>query len=763
MSDNQFTGSLPNIANLRLLQVLYAENNQLGGQFPDISRMSSLEAINLSNNLAITGALPTTVPSRLKDFRAANCSLTGGVSSGLMRSISLQSLLIEGNQLSGPVPDPSSSIKLLSIANNNFGCVAPTIASGVDASIENNKFLCLPGIERVAGCVVPQVTGLVSVCAGPTLTNCAQATMRLEARDPPAVATITIDSPLPLIGCDDVYCYLGQAIQGKATLVGQQPQMKCTIKPAGVGVFSISLRRFDGVVLSSSGSSPVVVTVTAGCGTKQCSPPNGACTMNGCVCDQTMWSGADCDERVCPRNCLAATKQGVCNTQTGMCMCQSGVENGINFMWSGSDCSVKELTCKRAGPGNQECSGRGQCVRATGKCNCQPAQVSVGNTGRKVTMYYTGDACEFASCPQNGAELCSGHGTCDQRTFDQPCRCSGGASGADCSVGTQTCSGCNSAQSRCNTFNGQCICAPGFKGTRCDEPECPSNQRGRYDENYNYIPGVECSGHGTCMRLNSTSAVCQCMASWDLYASCAAQRIECPKAANGEPCGGRSQGYCVPSTGECKCVSNLKRAYTGPSCDTLACPNAWSNCSPCDFSEQCATDPGVAPSIKGECKFRTVTPPGATDPVTEPYCECMAATATAKGRAGDFCQEFSCVKGTDGTECSVGLGQGTCDRGSGVCICSETGDPLDPKTGCATLLCPQSNSVFDCSGRGKCDPDKGTCTCDDGFGGDGCQETVVNPGIIAGGVIGGLLLLIICTVGVFCCLRQAAIRKLQNH
>lgn len=767
LADNQFTGPLPDLSRMAALQVLYAENNQLNGNLPNFNQLVSLEAINLSNNLAIQGTLPTTVSTRLKDFRVANCSLTGGVSSGLMRSISLQSLLIEGNKLTGPVPDPSSSIKVLNIANNQFGCFAPEIASGVNADITNNKFLCLPGTERIQGCVNPLLQQVVQLCSGASATECnGQATMRLEATNPPAVATITLDSTLSLTGCDDVYCYLGQTIQGKATLVSGAAQIKCSVKPAGVGVFSISLRRLDGVVLSTS-AAPVTITVTAGCGTKQCSPPNGACTPNGCVCDQSMWTGQDCDKRVCPRNCLAASNQGTCNTATGECQCRQGTENGITFTWSGPDCSIKSLTCKTGGPSGAECSGRGQCVRATGKCNCQPVtyQVSTSQVVTECTrppcvqLFYTGDACEKISCPQNGNELCSGHGTCNPNTFDSPCSCRSGASGIDCSIGTQVCNGCDPTRSRCNTFTGQCICAPGYLPPQCTRLECPSSQLGKYDQNFNYVPGVPCSGHGTC----NNDGTCTCAAQWDLYSSCASQRIDCPVAANGMPCGGRTQGYCVPSTGECRCVSNLKRAFSGPSCDDVQCPKEWQGCSPCDATEECSVDPAVPPSTKGECKFRQVTPPGATTPITEPYCECQAATATSKGRAGDFCQDFACLTGDDGSECNVQSGQGTCDRGSGICICSEVGTKLDPKTGCSTLLCPGSNGVINCAGNGQCDGATGKCTCNTGAGGEACDQEVENWAAIGGGIAGVIILVLLCAVLVFCLLRRAAIRKLQNH
>jgi hypothetical protein len=760
------------------LQVLYAENNLLGGSFPDISRLVSLEAINLSDNTALQGSLPATVPSRLKDLRASKCALTGSVSSALMRSATLQSLLINGNRLTGPVPDPSSSIKVLDISNNQFGCFAPSIANGVNAKIDNNKFLCLPGVERVVGCAQPQLQALAQLCSGPQSMTCSgMATMKLEASDPPAVATLTIDSTLSLQGCSDIYCYLGQEIQGVATLVGGANQVRCTVKPVGVGVFSLSLRRLDGVVLSAQ-STPVTMSVTAGCGAKLCSPPNGACTANGCVCNSVLWTGVDCDKKICPRNCLAASNQGVCDTTTGVCSCRTVTENGITWTWGGSDCSIKSLQCK----GTPECSGRGACVRATGKCNCQPQTlelasnmiVSTCTNPPCIQLFFTGDACEKVSCPQRDGEFCSGHGQCDANTFNTPCACANGARGYDCSIGTYRCdsSDCNLAQSRCDTFTGNCICAagilPGPQRPFCNKVECPTTTPSKYVKDpvtkaLKFEEGKECSGHGRCQ----ADGTCQCETTpvdYSLYSSCGQARLTCKAApSNGLPCGGIQQGYCVPSSGECRCVNNAKRAYSGESCDTLQCPSDWKGCSPCDSNEPCAAMPDMPPAVKGECKFREVMLPGSTNKTREPYCDCVPSTATTKGRAGLFCQEFACVLGADGSECNIVSGEGTCDRGSGICICSTAGVPLDPKKGCSTLLCPGSNGAIDCSGNGECNGATAKCTCNKGAGGDACDQEVEDPLAIGLGVAGAIVLVLLCAVLVFCCLRRAAINKLQQH
>jgi len=60
------------------------------------------------------------------------------------------------------------------------------------------------------------------------------------------------------------------------------------------------------------------------------------------------------------------------------------------------------------------CSGRGNCSRKTGKCDCNPG--------------FEGDACQNKTCPSN----CSGHGKCDVTLG--ACKCDQGFTGSDCST-----------------------------------------------------------------------------------------------------------------------------------------------------------------------------------------------------------------------------------------------------------------------------------------------------------------------------------------
>merc|ERR1711862_818555 len=132
-----------------------------------------------------------------------------------------------------------------------------------------------------------------------------------------------------------------------------------------------------------------------------------------------------------------------------------------------------------------QCSGRGSCNSATGRCEC-----FVG---------YTGEACQRTSCPSD----CSGHGVCqEQRRFaadagkvyeddllnlgpydankQMGCLCDLGFRGPDCSMiecpsGADPLGADGGAEGRdcsgrgiCDYGSGQCACFKGYFGERCE-------------------------------------------------------------------------------------------------------------------------------------------------------------------------------------------------------------------------------------------------------------------------------------------------------
>lgn len=127
-----------------------------------------------------------------------------------------------------------------------------------------------------------------------------------------------------------------------------------------------------------------------------------------------------------------------------------------------------------------QCSGRGACNQATGRCEC-----FVG---------YNGEACQRTSCPND----CSGHGVCqDQRRF-----------AADASKSYEDTATGILGPYDANKQMG-CLCDLGFRGPDCSMIECPSgaDPLGPDDAGVAQTEGRDCSGRGIC---NYGSGQCEC-------------------------------------------------------------------------------------------------------------------------------------------------------------------------------------------------------------------------------------------------------------
>jgi len=142
-----------------------------------------------------------------------------------------------------------------------------------------------------------------------------------------------------------------------------------------------------------------------------------------------------------------------------------------------------------------------------------------------------------------------------------------------------------------------------------------------------------------------------------------------------EECSGR--GVCDTSTGTCKCFPG----FTGKGCRRAACPNDCSGHGRCKTLNEIATS------------RRTST---AYDSVSE-----FDAANILYGTAWDADKMMGC-------ECDSGF------RGSD-CSLIECPSTTDPMGGLG------AESGLECSGRGNCDYNTGSCKCFDTYGGDKCE------------------------------------------
>jgi len=117
-----------------------------------------------------------------------------------------------------------------------------------------------------------------------------------------------------------------------------------------------------------------------------------------------------------------------------------------------------------------ECSGRGSCDSALGKCTCLPG--------------YTGEACQRTVCPNQ----CSNHGACQTQ-----------ARFVAAGTGSVTYDGYEKDQQY------GCKCDKGYRGPDCSQVECPSGADVMGADGGS--EGMDCSGRGLC---NYGTGECQC-------------------------------------------------------------------------------------------------------------------------------------------------------------------------------------------------------------------------------------------------------------
>jgi hypothetical protein len=118
-----------------------------------------------------------------------------------------------------------------------------------------------------------------------------------------------------------------------------------------------------------------------------------------------------------------------------------------------------------------ECSGRGVCDSASGKCKCAEG--------------YTGDACQRTACPN----MCSGHGQCQSE--------------ARFVADSLLTSVAYDAYDALQQYG--CKCDSGYRGADCAQIEGPSGEDVRGGEGG--AEGRDCSGRGSC---DYSAGVCKC-------------------------------------------------------------------------------------------------------------------------------------------------------------------------------------------------------------------------------------------------------------
>jgi len=261
----------------------------------------------------------------------------------------------------------------------------------------------------------------------------------------------------------------------------------------GAAAAGISLA-YDGGQLARSGGTAVVSVR----GTKEALPCSGrgACdrSLGACRCftgfassngrgvagDQPDCGFASSPITSCPGVSIECSGHGRCSGHPEYaCTCNQG--------WMGGDCA--ERTCP-SGPAwldlasapnvahaPAECSSRGVCNRALGKCECQEG--------------FSGEACQKLACPGItvlGGAACSGHGTCySMEGLAQEATTNGVAT--PFTYGRDR----NGPTTWDFRSNHGCICHAGWQGYDCSLRSCPRGDdpttTGQFDE----VQTITCS------------------------------------------------------------------------------------------------------------------------------------------------------------------------------------------------------------------------------------------------------------------------------
>ena len=172
-----------------------------------------------------------------------------------------------------------------------------------------------------------------------------------------------------------------------------------------------------------------------------------------------------------------------------------------------SPVSTEVVTSVTGNKEDIECSGRGICNKGTGICQCYTGFTSSNGLGDKGTIPDCGyPYLPITSCPGVGIE-CSGHGTCSGNPSYQ-CSCYDGWTNGDCSL--RVCPSGKawfdyptdvdtahdimecSNKGTCNRQTGRCECQDLFEGEACERMTCPGKTS----------PLGVCNGHGRCLSMN---------------------------------------------------------------------------------------------------------------------------------------------------------------------------------------------------------------------------------------------------------------------
>ncbi|KAI9223045.1 hypothetical protein BC828DRAFT_376884 [Blastocladiella britannica] len=174
LSNNQLTGSIPDLTNLTRLTEVGLNNNQLTGRVPEsLGKMTKLTGIWLDRN-RLNGPIPDSLSQlpNLEWLHLYNNQLNGSIPEGLGKLSNLFSLHLAGNELTGTIPESLSELKSLSVLVLSNNSLTGTIPKGLSKLskltelylINNRLDGPIPNIQANTNCSILPQTGVQPLC-----------------------------------------------------------------------------------------------------------------------------------------------------------------------------------------------------------------------------------------------------------------------------------------------------------------------------------------------------------------------------------------------------------------------------------------------------------------------------------------------------------------------------------------------------------------------------------------------------------------------
>jgi hypothetical protein len=324
-----------------------------------------------------------------------------------------------------------------------------------------------------------------------------------------------------------------------------------------------------------------------------CHQSGVSCLSFTTICPAGFW-GFGC-VKVCPAAAAdgtgACTNHGVCNTDTGSCVCNAG--------YDGLDCSSACGTVL-VGTHRVTCAGNGACKND--RCVC--------------LFGYWGDLCD-KTCPGGANNPCSDRGTCNVTTG--ACQCDTGIAGESCQI---ECQGSKetpcSNHGQCSVTDGSCACDVRFAGDACEAcsygfggGDCTVRCADQFaSTGYDctcgdHHGGVDCSlrcpGIGSDAGVCSDAGACQSGVSSDGTCTCNTNYYDADCSVLCSPAGCLAEPHGMVNTqctfnGTCECRSNNVEKWTGAKCDECQHSYWGQLCNlqcPCNGRGSCDKETGV--------------------------------------------------------------------------------------------------------------------------------------------------------------------------